>query len=64
MRIRAERKLIMQNLNLNLKNDSPVEQKFPEYPLQNHTATDYNFFLSDVFANNLPNFALVGSFPF
>ena len=42
--IRAERKLIMQNLNLNLKNDSPVEQKFPEYPLQNHTATDYNFF--------------------
>ena len=62
MRIRSERKLIMQNLNLNLKNDSPVEQKFPEFKIIQQQITI--FFLSDVFANNLPNFALLGGFPF
>ena len=33
--------------SLNLKDDSPVQQKFSEYPLQNHTATD-NFLSSEM----------------
>ena len=33
--------------SLNLKDDSPVQQRFPEYPIQNHTATD-NFSSSEM----------------